>query len=354
MKNLINAKVTHKIFGNGTVIDIAEKIIIVKFADCEKKFGFPESFETHLKCTDAKIQKQILRLIEENKKLKEEEKLRAEELRQKEREIREAQKKQTDRNPSAPKTFKSESVAFKCTYCDGGRSKKYIGFKGVCSKENIRVNINEGRNWCSRSDCRDYYDENISYKELKNIFNQQGSLCYECRIFSDWEYSVGWTSPKYDENGDLIKESKPKSINKMSPGSLAVLTTRLPEKSENERVIFTVFLVDDSFGGDDHEEGFVTADPIYRLAFNEDEANQLLFWNFYKNPNSTENTQWGTGLFRYISHDIAANILKCAAEIKRGTKEEKFAMDFFEHFCKIHEIDSNNLPECTGALKLKS
>lgn len=350
---IIGSNVNHKIFGKGTVLALTDKIITVKFAKGVKDFEYPEAFETFLSSDNKDIQKQALKLAEESKRRKEEEARQTEELRIKRQESLKAQKSATTRAPAAPKYFKRENAAFKCTYCDGGKGKNSIGFKGVCSKENIGVNITSGRNWCLRSACRDYYDGEITRKELTEKYKDEG-LCYECRTLLDWKFSVGWTEPEYDENGEIIKESKPKRINKMMPGSLAVLTTRFPNSSEEERVIFAVFLVDDSYDGDDFEEGFVTADPTYRLAFTTEEASELLYWNFYRNSGNTEKAHWGTGLFRYISDEIAVNILKRASEIKRGTKDEKSALKFFEHFCETHGIDSENLPECEGALKIKS
>lgn len=352
MEKIIDSVVVHKIFGKGIVSALTDKKITVKFASCEKEFEYPEAFEKFLKCVDEKIQKQILELVDKNNRRKEEEARMVEELRQKELDARREQNFQAVRKHTTPKYVKRENVAFKCTYCDGGKTRNCIGFKGLCSEENIIFNIESGRSWCSRSVCRDYFDGEITRKKLTEIYKESDSVCYECRILLDWKYSVGWTEPEYDEDGEIIKESKPKKINKMMPGSLAVLTTRLPQAAEDERIIFAVFLVDDSYDGDNITEGYVTADPIYRIAFTAEEANQLRFWNFYRNSGNIERVQWGTGLFRYISDEIAANILKRVSQIKRGTKDEKFALDFFEYFCQAHGIDSNNLPECEGAIKI--
>lgn len=353
MKKLIGSTVVHRVWGKGTVYALTDKIITVKFSNCEKGFTYPEAFENFLKSTDEKTQNDILKLIAEEKLKKEREEQRAAELRQLERERIEAAKRQDYRKTNTPKQYERKNAAFKCTYCDGGKTKNCIGFKGMCSKENINVNIESGRNWCSRSACRDYYDGEITRKGLADICKKE-SLCYECRILLDWKFSVGWTEPKYDKYGEIIKESEPKKINNMMPGSIAVLTTRTPHTAENERIIFAVFLVDDSFDGDSSKEGFVTADSKYKIAFSPNEAEEMLFWDFHCNSSSPEKALWGEGLFRYISDISAANILKRAVEIKRGTKDEKLALEFFEYFCQTHGINSENIPECESALKLKS
>lgn len=351
---IIGSKVSHKFFGKGTVLALTDKIITVKFEKGEKDFEYPEAFEKFLTSDNKTVQTRALKLAEEARQRKEEEaKRRAEELRQKQQEALKARKSTTTKSTAASGHVERENAAFKCTYCDGGKTKSCIGFKGVCSKKNIEVNIKSGRNWCSRYACREYYDGEITRSELMEIYKEQGSVCYESRALSDWRFSAGWTEPKYDESGEIIEESKPKKMNNLMRGSLAVLTTRFPDSTEEERVIFAVFLVGDSYEGDDSEEGFVTADPAYKLAFTKEEAEQLLFWDFYTNLNS-DKAHWGTGLFRYFTDEIAANILKRASEIKRGTKDEKPALAFFEHFCETHGIDGENLPECEGALKIKS
>lgn len=353
MKKLIGSTVVHKIFGKGTVSVLTDKIITVKFLNHEMKFEYPEKFENFLKSEDEKIQNDILKLIDEKKLQKEREEQRAEELRRQEREKKETVNRQNTKKTNAPKQYERKNVAFKCSYCDGGKSTTCIGFKNICSNENIEYNIFSRKyTWCGNSMCHDYYDGEITRKELTKYYKENDMVCYESQMLKNWKAFAGWTESKSDEDGAEIKESKPLKMYSVQIGSLAVLTTRLPNAPENERIIFGVFLVDEAYSGDNFEEGYVTTGSKYKIAFTPKEAEKMRFWDFHNNTGSPENPKWGSGLFRYISDISSANILKRAAQIKHGTKDEKLSREFYEYFCETHGLDSEKLPECEGALKL--
>ena len=50
--NLINKKVTHKLFGIGSIVNQNDSIIEIHFKAENKKFVFPDVFEKHLKLQD--------------------------------------------------------------------------------------------------------------------------------------------------------------------------------------------------------------------------------------------------------------------------------------------------------------
>ncbi len=61
-----------------------------------------------------------------------------------------------------------------------------------------------------------------------------------------------------------------------------------------------------------------------------EQAQKMPFWNYYHNKEEKENIRWGTSVFRYISDDVAAKILKDITKIKVGTRDEQLANEFFE------------------------
>lgn len=65
--DLLNMKVRHKIFGEGSVVNVSNNVLTVRFANKESKFNFPSAFEKFLVAEDASIQDQI---VEEINKLK--------------------------------------------------------------------------------------------------------------------------------------------------------------------------------------------------------------------------------------------------------------------------------------------
>ena len=79
---------------------------------------------------------------------------------------------------------------------------------------------------------------------------------------------------------------------------------------------------------------------------------KMLFWNYFRNANDAARPAWSSGLFRYLSDNEAVQILRDAAGVKSGTKDAAPAGEFLEHYCDIHAIDPETVPEPSGALKL--
>lgn len=141
------------------------------------------------------------------------------------------------------------------------------------------------------------------------------------------------------------------TLRNINANSLAFLTTRLPYAEDKERFIFAVFLVDENYEGDNKEEGYVEANSKYKIALSLDEARRLNFWDYYFNPNKPEKIIFGSGLHRYLTDIQAVQVLKKIYEIKKGTSGEEFSKKFLEHYCRIKEIDIDNIPIPNGALQ---
>lgn len=127
--------------------------------------------------------------------------------------------------------------------------------------------------------------------------------------------------------------------------SLAILTTRLPDSVEKDRFIFSVFLIETIYEGDEETSGHVSAQSKYRLVFPLEKGRRLLYWKYHANKNSSSKPSWGTGLFRYLTEDEGVQILRDAIEIKAGTVEELLAREFLDTYCKLNRI----IPEAVGA-----
>ena len=156
---ILNQPVIHKTLirskGEGAIIGQDEKNITVKFEKEETTFPFPLSFEKFLKFKDPQLQVEVEALIAEfkeqeaEKKVEEREaKLRAAEEAKRAEEERIA----TEKRRTSPATYDrhadENNLAFKCNFCDGGCSSDCLGFKGVCSDEQIEYNITKkNRAW---------------------------------------------------------------------------------------------------------------------------------------------------------------------------------------------------------------
>ena len=211
----------------------------------------------------------------------------------------------------------------------------------------IRYNIKiEPRVWCSSEDspCYRYYNKKISRKDLDAMCEGDGYICYESKMLRDWEAFAG-----HIQNGE--NKGTPMTLKQVKPNSLCVLTTRIPNCMEKDRCIFAVFLVDETYEGDEEEAGYVHTESKYKIKLSPKQAQSILFWNYYANSNNPEKANWGSGLHRYLEDKQAAQILRDVAKVKVGTADEKLALDFYNHFCKVKGIDDSNLGGLSGALK---
>lgn len=147
-------------------------------------------------------------------------------------------------------------------------------------------------------------------------------VCYESAMLRDWRAFAGVA-----QTGE--HKGRPMKLKQVQINSLAVLTTRLPNEPEENRLIFAVFLVDDTYEGDAREEGYVSTSSRYKIEMTPSEAQKLKFWNYYSCPNAPEVIKFGSGLHRYLSDEQAAQILRDIAALKKRTAQESLAREFF-------------------------
>ena len=346
--------VKHKVFGRGQIVEFANNYVTVLFDEskAEKKFTYPTAFGSFLELEN----KSFLKQIEEVKNViaqKDAESKRINEERAKAAIATKAQEGRVrNTNSATAKSSDKNNIAFKCNYCDGGKSKEVVGYKGVCSDETIKYNIKIAKHiWCSQPEnmCYKYLNGEISreeickfYEETKSEFSK--SVCYESQMLEIWNAGAGIT-----QNGD--EKGKPMSLRNVKANSLSLLTSKLPYAEDKERFIFAVFLIDENYEGDNREEGFVGANPKYRIQLSLDEARELKFWDYYFNENKPEKIIFGSGLHRYITDIQAAQVLKKICEIKKGTSGEMISKEFLEYYCRIKDVDIDSIPIPNGALQ---
>ncbi|KXL52930.1 hypothetical protein CLNEO_14720 [Anaerotignum neopropionicum] len=341
--NILGKAVKHKTFGDGTIQKLEKNHIIISFSVGNKTFVFPDAFFSFLTTTDEELNFLVGELLEERQKQK---------LLAHEKKVKELQQKALFRSiaPAAKaKTRKGKraNVAFKCNFCDGGKSKEQIGFYGVCSDKMIYNNIKiENRTWCNAEDCPclEYLKGEITREKLDSYCQDNGIVCYESQMLKDWKAFAGVV-----QNGK--RKGKAMKLQQVQKNSLCVLTTRTPGTGENERFIFALFLVDDIYEGDEQEEGYVSTTSKYKIKLSPQEAKKMLFWNYHSNGNKPKNPAWSSGLHRYFTDEEAVQILKAVVEIKKETADSYLAVDFLEYYCGINGIAGNTVGEARGALK---
>lgn len=334
--NLIGVDVNHKVFGAGVVVNVDESNsrVDVQFKDGTRTFAFPQGFVKFLTVKDENIKTELDSLIaEDNRKRQEEEAVKAAEWEKKiEQQILQPVVKTQGKNKSVGYVPR-KNIAFKCTYCDGGKSDSFIGFNGLCSDEQRRYNVLTAKHiWCSAEEnlCCMCVKNKISKQELEDKYSENNAaVCYESNLFRAWSYEAGGVVRG-------INKGKPNTIRSVQTGSLCILTTRKPNTDKMQRYIFGVFIVQCSEEGDEFSAGKVVAHPKYRMALSEEQSQQMCFWNYYKNKSENAPYQWGTGLFRYISDAAAIDILRDLVKVKQNTADEALAQEMLDYFISIH------------------
>ena len=328
---LVNQKVIHKAFGEGTVIAQDGDYITVQFSAKESRFIVPDIFATFLKCKDETMQ------AEQEEKAQKALEERERKMREAEIAKKRAEEVKTKRTTSGPRKSDENNLAFKCNFCNGGCTGTCIGYKGVCSDEQIRYNIEVRRHsWCSnaQSPCRQYLDGTITREELDAQNFDEHFVCYESRMLTAWTAAAG---EDLAENGGV---SQGRRIQDASANSLAVLTTRYPETEEEDRVIFGVFVTGKAIEGDEYTAGYVVAKDGYAIELTPDEAKKMKFWNYYKNKDG--GIRWSQGLYRYLKDDACARILSDIVDIKTDPVEKAHAKAVLKYYCELKGVDAAN------------
>jgi hypothetical protein len=344
--NLDNEIVIHKVFGEGSILQLEGDKLTVAFISGEKKFKFPDAFNGFLMAKNPKISEQIQECIKEYERVKQKELQEKQNAAAIERQLYTEQKEFRSPRKSV-KNIQRANIAFKCNFCDGGQSDEQIGFNGVCSDDLIHNNIViEKRTWCNSEDCPclHYHSGDMTREELDSMCKDDGFVCYESQMLREWKTMAGIV-----QNGE--NKGKPMKLNQVQTNSLYVLTTRDPRSKEEDRYIFAVFLVDDTYEGDGRDEGYVSTTSEYKIKLNPTEAHFLLFWNYHVNDNQPEVAVWSSGLHRYFEDEQAVQILRNIAKIKKGTDVEVLSERFLQHFCRINGVNLSTVKGLSRALK---
>lgn len=164
------------------------------------------------------------------------------------------------------------------------------------------------------------------------------------QVFTDWKVSTGTI-----QSGK--NKGKPNRVARLRPNSASILTVREADQDETERKILGLFMVEETFAGNLSEDGMVPTHAEYRIKLTDEEAEKMLFWNYYINKKHPHRTSWNSGRFRYFDNIWTAQILKDIITLKTDEEEIKEAKNFLEYFCKLNALDINDIPEPNGALK---
>lgn len=277
--NLINEEITHKVFGEGNIVDHEETMITIEFDEDIKKFVYPDAFGKFITFNDGNTAKTFKQLF--LKREMEEKELEMKREEERERLAFEQQRMEKLKNH---KIHESSQIVF-------------------------------------------WLDE----EEQQNVF-------------IDWQASTGMI-----QSGK--NKGQPNRTARLRPNSAGLLTVRDSAQLETERLILGLYMVNETFSGELSDDGVVPSDSEFRIELTDQEAEKMLFWNYYINKNYPHRTAWKSGKYRYYDNVLTAQILKDIIAIKTDEEEIKEVEKFLEHFCEMNVLDMDNIPEADGALK---
>ena len=118
MDSLMNEKVTHRKYGSGNIVEVNDKIIMVKFDEIEdaKKFIYPDSFDGFMTFENKKLQTATIRVLEMEKakrEVEEERKKQEFEKIDEEKRIEKTEKLKKQRKATKAKTDRENGVQLK-------------------------------------------------------------------------------------------------------------------------------------------------------------------------------------------------------------------------------------------------
>lgn len=277
--NLINEKITHKVFGKGQIVDQDEFFITIDFDEDVKTFVYPDAFGQFITLKNEDMAKSLKKIVSK----RESEKEKLEKKREEEREQRALEQKRREKLKNY-NIHESSQIVF----------------------------------WLDK-------------EEQENIF-------------TNWEVSTGLI-----QSGQ--NKGQPNRPARLRPNSAGLLTARDSDQPETERKILGIYMVSETFTGELNEDGMVPAHTEFRIELTDQEAEKILFWNYYINKNYPNRTTWNSGKYRYFDNEWTAQILKDIIALKTDEADIKQAEKFLEYFCKMNALDIDNIPEAGGALK---
>ncbi|MBP1970823.1 hypothetical protein J2Z83_002959 [Virgibacillus natechei] len=277
--NLINEEITHKVFGEGNIVDQDASFITIEFNNDTKKFVYPNAFGKFITLNDQNTAKSLKKIL--SKREIEEEALERKRQEEKEQQALERRHREKLKNN---RIHESSQIVF-------------------------------------------WLDE----EEQQNVF-------------TDWQVFTGKV-----QSGK--SKGQPNRATRVSTNSAGLLTAREPDQAETERRILGLYMVNETFAGNLSDDGMIPSHAAFRIELTDQEAEKMLFWNYYINKSYPNRTKWNSGKYRYFDNVWTAQILKDIIALKTDEAQIKESKKFLEYFCQMNALDMNNIPEANGALK---
>lgn len=129
-----------------------------------------------------------------------------------------------------------------------------------------------------------------------------------------------------------IRKGKPRIPSALQPNSGILLT--MCEAEEKERKIIGAAMVDDSFWGNECEDGKIRLHKEHILMLSPEKY--LPFWSAFKQV-SIPGT-WGSIVFKYFQNNTMQRILQDIRKELAGSEQEETLEKFYRYFCRLNRL----------------
>ncbi len=127
----------------------------------------------------------------------------------------------------------------------------------------------------------------------------------------------------------------PRIADRVKPNSVCFITSIPEGKNEEDRKLIGAFMAEESFFGDEAEDGIIKGHPEYCVLL--PATRRMLFWSAL---DKTVPSRWGSIVFKYCPSASANSLLAKIVRTVAGTNQSEKAREFYQYFCEINRLRS--------------
>lgn len=147
-------------------------------------------------------------------------------------------------------------------------------------------------------------------------------------VMDTWEVRIG-SSVQGAMKG---KVRIPQNLNM---NSACVLTYKEKGKSESQRVIVGIFMVEDHFIGAQCDSDHIVAHKNYRILCDSNEE-EVYFWDYFPEEKRLKN--WGSSKMKYLSGSIVRTIVNDIYSTTSDEHNKEELKKFTTYFCEVNQL----------------
>lgn len=162
-------------------------------------------------------------------------------------------------------------------------------------------------------------------------------------IFINWEVFAGTI-----QSGQ--RQGEARHLARMKQNSTCLITTKNPGEPEATRRIIGIFMMNPYADPNELKNGTIKAHSRYRVHLEDQISEKMPFWNYYVDEKAPEKIRWKAGRHRYFDNIIMAKILRDVVNFTNDPLMKRRAQHFYDHFCKMNNLEKDEIPAPNGPL----